>query len=160
MRHRPSNENQMSFDWEETIDKRDLEGLIAEVAEECSLEAAQFLVERFGGMTLYVPKIPSRLSSPDEVEKIHLGGWMREVATRHSIGLARALVRIRGGEMAYIPVLSKLLDAVKARKIRRCYDGTNAGDLAVEMKLPRRKVLRLALSKQFDHVAERHKEAS
>lgn len=139
--------NQLSFKWEETIDQRDLDGLIAEVAEECGLEAAQFLAERFGGMTLYVPKVPSRLSSPDEIGRDDLNGWMREVVSKHSPGLARALVRIRGGEMIYIPVLSKLLEGALARLIRREYDGSNAGELSVKTKLSRRKVLRLALGK-------------
>lgn len=136
---------QLSFHWTR-IDRCDLDGLLAEIADRCGLEAVQFLVERFGGDTLYVPTRPAR-HGLDEVRRKDLQGWLREVAERHSLALVRVLIELRGGEPIYIPVASKLEEAVVERQIRRLYDGTNAGDLAARFGLSRRKVRELALRK-------------
>lgn len=134
------------FEWG-TLTDGDLGEFMSEIAEQCGIDDAIFLMERFGGMSLHVPKAPSALERPEDIHREDMTPWVIEVAQDRSLRLARMIVLLRGGEMVYIPA-GRAVKKAMAREIKKLYNGRNAGELASRFKLSRRRVLQMARARK------------
>ena len=127
---------QLALDVWPRIEREDLDDFLAEVADAAGLDAARFLVARFGGLKVSVPKHDRRLPS-----------WLRETSRVYGLSLVRTIIRLRGGEVLDVPSPGPLEDAAIRRAIGREFDGRNVSDLAVRYRRSARFVRDVAYSR-------------
>ncbi len=127
----------LDFDAWPRIDRADLTGFMAELADEAGLEAVRWLIAHWGDTKLSVPKRADR----------SLPLCLQDVAANHSRALVQTIVRLRGGEAVHIPAPEPLHDASVRREIRRCYDGTNGAALARRFQRSHRFITRVGLGR-------------
>lgn len=140
---------QLGFDWG-LIERQDLPESMQDIVDTIGLEGVRFLTEHFGGGSLHVRKLPTRMRTVAELDRHHFHGWMQELIGLHSLALARRLVSAVGGEMLYVPVAREIEERAIARRIRLEYDGTNAARLAARYRMPYRRVIQIGLGRDSE----------
>lgn len=134
----------LDFDAWPRVDRADLSGFMAELADEAGLEAVRWLIAHWGDTKLSVPKRADGRSLPM---------CLQDVAENHSRALVRTIVKLRGGEPVHIPAPEPLHDLAIRRDIKRLYNGRNAAELAIRFQRSHRSIVRIGLSKGAEGLA-------
>ncbi len=105
---------------------------LAEIVEAIGFEATLALVERFGGIPIYLPKDAERIKIDHPLARL-LG-----------LDAARRLARARPYELLHVPRATRYLREIRNLALRRDYSEASASAVARKYGLTRRQVFRVA----------------
>lgn len=105
----------------------DLPESLAEVVRAIGLPATLKLIERFGGVRIYVPQ-------PEHIDEDH------PIARAIGLADARTLAGIRGKERMELPRAARALRLVRDRALRRDYESMSESQCALKYQVTERQV--------------------